>query len=46
MQHEVVYVIDEASAQHEDLVYVIDEGNEAEWSEDLAYVLEGSFVRT
>ncbi|WP_276314502.1 hypothetical protein [Paraburkholderia terrae] len=40
MQHEVVYVIDEASAQHEDLVYVIDEGNAAEWENQIPYVLD------
>ncbi|CAB4050207.1 hypothetical protein [Paraburkholderia phenoliruptrix] len=40
MQHEVVYVVDEASARQDDLAYVIDEGNEAEWSDDVAYVIE------
>ena len=37
---ELIYVIDEDSAQTEDIAYVIDSGNEAEWSEDIAYVID------
>lgn len=36
---ELIYVIDEDCAQPEDIAYVIDSGNEAEWSEDIAYVI-------
>lgn len=39
MQDSNLFVID-GPEQNEDIAYVIDEGNEAEWSEDVVYVIE------
>jgi hypothetical protein len=42
----LIYVIDEDSAHSEDLAYVIDSGNEAEWKDDIAYVIEQACLAT
>ncbi len=40
MNQNLYTIIDGAAAQDEDICYVIDAGNEAEWSEDVCYVVE------